>query len=250
VEWLNYAVRARRFITGMQREIGLPIITGSFAYFINDNDPKSYNSAYMVTSRGISRGEEIYNKRMLVPFGERVPYQGLLGFMADWSMGWSDFGMGQGAPLMGGGEDTPGVPPIGMLICYESAFSRLVKPEVVDGAQLLSVITNDAWFGRSTGPYQHLMMSALRAVEFRRPVIRAANSGVSALIDRWGKVHFATRLYTKDAVVARAWPERGFTPYARTGDWLPLAAIVAGAIGLFLFREPKSKPAVSNPQKG
>ena len=110
---------------------------------------------------------------------------------------------------------------------------------------MLSVITNDAWFGRTSGPYQHLRIAALRAVEFRRPVIRAANSGVTAVIDRWGRIDQATPLYRKDAVLATVWPEQGMTLYARTGDWVPLLAIVVAIAGLIIFREPKSERVVS-----
>lgn len=242
--YLTGSVRSRRFVIDLQTDIGIPLLIGAFSSEYREMKYSYYNSAFMISRGKISSGENIYHKRVLVPFGERVPYQQIFGFLADWSMGWSDFSMGKDAPLMGGSEDTPGVPPIGVLICYESIFTRLVRTEVVDGAQVLAVITNDSWFGRTTGPYQHTMAAALRAVEFRRPVIRAANSGVSALIDRWGRVHNATRLYVKDAVIGQVWPEMGFTPYARTGDWLPVVALVTGILGLVLFREPNSKRAV------
>jgi len=244
-QYLNFSLRAHRFATGLQKDLGLPILTGAFSATRGEQPSRYFNSAMMVTADGISQSEEIYNKRLLVPFGERVPYQQIFSFMRDWSMGWSDFSMGEGAPLLGGGEYTPGVPPIGMLICYESAFTRLVRPEVVNGARVLSVITNDAWFGKTTGPYQHLRIAALRAVEFRRPVIRAANSGISAVIDRWGRIHHATPLYRKDAILARVWPETGMTLYASTGDWVPLLALIVGLSGLFIFREPKQRKVVS-----
>ncbi|MFC1499890.1 apolipoprotein N-acyltransferase [Candidatus Zixiibacteriota bacterium] len=244
-QYLSISQRARRFATGLQEDLDLPILTGAFFSIYDEQPFRYYNSAMMVTGDGISQGEEVYSKRLLVPFGERVPYQQLFSFMRDWSMGWSDFSMGEGAPLLGGNENTPGVPPIGMLICYESAFARLVRPEVVNGAEVLSVITNDAWFGRTSMPYQHLRMASLRAVEFRRPVIRTANSGISAVIDRWGRIHYDTSLYRKNAVVARVWPEREMTPYARTGDWVPLLALIFGLSGLFILREPKQRKVVS-----
>jgi len=244
-QYLNFSMRANRFAVGLQRDLDLPILTGAFASIRGKQPSRDYNSAMMVTGEGVSQGEEIYHKRLLVPFGERVPYQQIFNFMREWSMGWSDFAKGEAAPLLGGTVHTPGVPPIGMMICYESAFSRLVRPEIVNGAEVLSVITNDAWFGKTPGPYQHLRIASLRAVEFRRPVIRAANSGISAVIDRWGRIHHATPLYRKDAVLARVWPEKGMTPYARTGDWVPLLAIIFGLSGLFIFREPKQRSVVS-----
>ncbi len=248
-QYLRRTRQLRQFIHALQGEIETPILTGAFGIARVDGESLYYNAAFMVTDRFLNQGTRIYAKRLLVPFGERVPYQQVLGFMANWSMGWSDFSMGVGAPLMGGTPDTPGVPPIGVLICYESIFSRLVRPEVVDGARVLAVITNDAWFGRTTGPYQHTKAAALRAVEFRRPVIRAANSGVSAFIDRWGQVHMPTSLFTKDAIVGRMWPESGFTFFAKTGDWLPLTALLVSVAGLFVFREPKRERAVQEQER-
>ena len=243
-QFLRRSRQLSRFVHALQSEIETPILTGAFGISRLDGKSLHYNAAFMVTDRFLSQGTRIYAKRLLVPFGERVPYQQVLGFMADWSMGWSDFSMGVGAPLMGGTPDTPGVPPIGVLICYESIFSRMARPEVLDGAQVLAVITNDAWFGSTSGPYQHTKTAALRAVEFRRPVIRAANSGVSVFVDRWGQFHMPTTLFTKDAIVGRVWPESGFTFFAKTGDWLPLIAIFISVAGLFVFREPKRERAV------
>lgn len=243
-QFLRRSRQLSQFILALNGEINTPILTGAFGIARVDGKTHHYNAAFMVTERFLNQGTRIYAKRILVPFGERVPYQQVLGFMAGWSMGWSDFSMGVGAPLMGGTPDTPGVPPIGILICYESIFSRLVRPEVMDGAKVLAVITNDAWFGRTSGPYQLTKSAALRAVEFRRPVIRAANSGVSAFVDRWGQIHMSTSLFTKDVIVGRMWPESGLTFFAKTGDWLPLIALFISLAGLFVFREPKRERAV------
>lgn len=240
-QYLNASYRTRREVQGIQRELGIPVITGAFAYFTDPSargGGRSYNAAFMLAGDYISTGDEVYRKRMLVPFGERVPYQWLFGFMTEWSMGWSDFSRGKHAPRLGGPPATPQIPPIGLQICYESIFARLVRPQVVDGAQVLAIITNDSWFGRTSGPFQHMRAATLRAVEFRRPVIRSANSGVSGLIDRWGQIHDATPLFVKTAVIGRVWPERGLTLYARTGDWLPLLAVVLSVVALFLFRAP------------
>ena len=242
--YLNTNRYSRRRVLALHRELAVPLLTGAFSSVYDEGELDYYNSAFLVAGGTITRGAELYHKRILVPFGERVPYQQVLGFMADWSLGWSDFSKGTEPVLLGGGERAPELPPIGVLICYESFFSRLARSEVVNGAHLLSVITNDAWFGRTSGPYQHLRVAALRAVEFRRPVMRAANSGVSALVDRWGQIHFPTALYTKTAVLARVWPEDGLTFYARTGDWLPIGALLFTVFGMFIFREPGRRRGV------
>ncbi len=243
--YLNAYAGVQRFVLRLQRDIGAPILTGAFSSAWDGERSRYYNSAFLVGGGRISTGEEIYHKRLLVPFGERVPYQQVLGFWPAWRRGGSVFGGGRDEPLLGGNDQTPGVPPIGVLICYESLFARLVRTEVVDGARLLTVITNDAWFGRTSGPYQHLRAAALRAVEFRRPIVRAANGGISALVDRWGQIHFATPLYTKSAFIGRVWPETGMTFYARTGDWLPIGACLIALVGLVLFREPRRGRGVS-----
>jgi apolipoprotein N-acyltransferase len=242
-QYLTSSLRARREVRRIQQRVGAPIITGAFAAVSDRGAARGYryyNAAFEVGPTGISSGDAIYRKRILVPFGERVPYQAVLGWLKGLEMGWSDFSLGEERPMFGGGE---GIPPLAVQICYESVFARLVRPQVIDGATVLSVITNDAWFGRTSGPYQHLGAAALRAAELRRPVIRAANSGISCLIDRWGQVHLATALFTKTAVVGRVWPEEGLTWYARAGDWLPwLAALVA--VAALLSTHPDQDPVI------
>jgi apolipoprotein N-acyltransferase len=240
-QYLTSSLTARREVRRIQQRIGVPLITGGFAAVSDRSAPRGYryyNAAFEVGPTGISSGEDIYRKRILVPFGERVPYQGMLGWLKGLEMGWSDFSLGEQRTMFGGGE---GFPPLAVQICYESVFARLVRPQVTDGATLLAVITNDAWFGRTSGPYQHLGAAALRAAELRRPVIRAANSGISCLIDRWGQVHQATALYTKAVVVGRVWPEQGLTWYARSGDWLPWLAALA-AVAALLSTRPDPDP--------
>ncbi|MFO7767431.1 MAG: apolipoprotein N-acyltransferase [bacterium] len=241
--YIEGGARNRRTVEAIQRGLGPPLLTGAFAAeFLRGGGYRYHNAAYMVDSTGAGSGDEVYRKRILVPFGERVPYQKVLGFLKDLSMGWSDFSPGGGAPLMETEQGAMEGVPVGILICYESVFARMVRTEVVDGARLLAVITNDAWFGRTSGPYQHLQASALRAVEFRRPVIRAANSGVSGFVDRWGRVHGATPLFRKGAVMGRVWPEGGLTFYARTGDWVPLLSVVLAVVGLFFLRTGERRP--------
>jgi apolipoprotein N-acyltransferase len=235
---LSSRIYTRTEMRRIQQSLGVPIVTGAF---MSDYDRetrlvKDYNAAYLIVDGNIPAGDEVYKKRILVPFGERVPYQKLFGFLKGLDMGWSDFSLGESSTPLGGPPAAPELPLIGVQICYESVFSRLVRSQVVDGATVLAVITNDAWFGRTSGPYQHLKAAALRAVEFRRPVIRAANCGVSGFIDRWGQVLQPTPLFEKTAVLGQVWPEPGLTFYARTGDWVPILAVFVSLLGVFLFR--------------
>lgn len=177
---------------------------------------------------------ESYAKHHLVPFGEYVPLRDWLPFerMVE-SLG--DFTPGPGPRTLA----LPGVPPVAPAICYEIIFAghvtdRLFRPDWIFNA------TNDAWFGTSIGPEQHLAAARMRAVEEGLPVIRAANTGISAVIDARGAV-LARRELQQDAVIdAPLPPALPMTPYARYRDWMPLALVAAalafGALGAVCAR--------------
>src|SRR2546429_8133700 len=108
-----------------------------------------------------------------------------------------------------------------VVICYEGIFPELVREFVRGGARLMVNVTNDAWFGRTDGPWQHLAMYPFRAVEHRTAVVRTANTGVSAFIAPSGQILRRLSLYRR-AVMAERLPLRaGETPYSRSGEWLP-----------------------------
>jgi apolipoprotein N-acyltransferase len=171
-----------------------------------------------------------FDKFHLVPFGEYVP-------LRDWlpvdkiTPGRVDFSPGPGPRNL----EVPGVPAFSPLICYEAIFPReVVRPGTRPG-WLLNV-TNDAWFGRSSGPYQHLASARLRAVEQGLPLVRAANTGISVIVDPWGRTLRRLGLGESgvlDGPLPRALAQP--TPYARIGDWgfaaLLAAVAAAAAIG-------------------
>jgi len=140
------------------------------------------NSAFLLGEQGITAK---YDKIHLVPFGEYIPLAGLIGFVRSWAEFISDFATGTSQtvfPLSGA--------PFGTVICYEVIFPELFRGFVVGGASFMANITNDAWFGRTSGPWQHLGMLPLRAVENRVAIARAANTGISALVSHrvwWGR---------------------------------------------------------------
>ena len=113
-----------------------------------------------------------------------------------------------------------------MLVCYEAIFPDLSRAMVANGAQLLVIITNDAWFGRTSAAYQHFSMAVLRAVENRRFLARSANTGISGFIDPCGRVLSTTPLYEDAAPVAEVGLMQGRTLYSRWGDW-PLLILSA-----------------------
>jgi apolipoprotein N-acyltransferase len=183
-------------------------------------EPRYYNSLLLVGPEGAIAAT--YDKHHLVPFGEYVPFGdlaarfGIYGLASGEGFGYS---AGDGPRLLDLGRFGRVLP----LICYEVVF-----PEEVGGTarpDWLLQITNDAWFGTFAGPQQHLAQARMRAIEQGLPLVRAANTGISAVIDATGRVRAALPLGTAGHLDASLPPALDPTPYARTGDWPTVAAI-------------------------
>jgi len=171
-----------------------------------------YNSMQVVDHEGKITG--VYDKSHLVPFGEYLPLSGVLD-----SLGLRQFvhipgGFAPGAP--GGGLDVPGLPPVTPLICYEAIFPGF-GPARTERGVILNV-TNDGWFGQTPGPWQHLAQARLRAIEQGLPLVRVANTGISAVVDSWGRTNTFLPLgkigYADSALPSALAP----TAYAKSGD--------------------------------
>jgi len=197
-------------------ETGVPMLVGSPDV---DGAGRFYNTAFLLTRQGELAGR--YDKRHLVPFGEYVPLRPLLFFLDKLVVGIGDFGRGREATLfsLDGAR-------FGAMICYEVIFPAEVREFARRGAQFLVNITNDAWFGRSGAPYQHLAMAAMRAVENGSYLVRAANTGVTAVITPAGEIRAATGLFTRAAPVETIRLRRAETVYTRHGDLLPWACVL------------------------
>ncbi|MBK8907838.1 MAG: apolipoprotein N-acyltransferase [Rhodospirillales bacterium] len=184
-----------------------------------------WNSLYAVNDQGAIVGT--YDKSHLVPFGEYVPLRSWLGF-AKVTTGSTDFSSGDGPTTL----DLPGLPPASPLICYEVIFpGRVTEPS--RRPDWLLNLTNDAWYGISPGPYQHFAAARLRAVEEGLPLVRVANSGVSAIVDPFGRTVASLdlgKVGSLDGPLPR--PLAAPTPYARFGDGVVLVMVLAaGLIG-------------------
>ncbi|MCQ0090301.1 apolipoprotein N-acyltransferase [Roseovarius sp. M141] len=175
-----------------------------------------------------------YAKHHLVPFGEYVPWRDVLPLQR-LTAGLGDFTPGPGPQTV----ELPGLPPVGLSICYEAIFPG----RVVDAASRPDWIfnaTNDAWFGASLGPRQHLAAARMRAVEEGLPMVRAANTGISAVIDGYGRIVARLGLDETGVLDARLPAALPTTPFGKYGQMmflLVLAAYIAGAIGLTIAKE-------------
>ncbi|MEE9300450.1 MAG: apolipoprotein N-acyltransferase, partial [Alphaproteobacteria bacterium] len=195
-----------------------------------------WNSLHVISSEGDILAT--YDKSHLVPFGEYVPFRNLLKFTKI-TEGLSDFTAGAGPVTL----ELDGLPPFSPLICYETIFPGEVVAPARRPAWLVNV-TNDAWFGTTSGPFQHFASARLRAVEEGLPLVRAANTGISAIVDPYGRVVARLGL-NRTGVLDGPLPQalRAPPPYARWGD-APLAFLIAlGALALILMglRRPRLK---------
>ena len=212
-------------IAGAAPEGGLVIAGALRATPPGERPRRVWNSLVAIDAAG--RRAAVYDKARLVPFGEYVPLRPILGF-TQITGGRLDFSRGPGRRTLA----VAGLPPFGPLICYEMIFPG----GVVDPGrrpQWLLNVTNDGWFGDSAGPYQHLAAARMRAVEEGLPVIRAANSGISAAIDPYGRVVARLGL-GRGGVLRTALPAAlpRPPPFARLGHAPLLAFLVLAAAGL------------------
>ncbi|MDX1921714.1 MAG: apolipoprotein N-acyltransferase [Alphaproteobacteria bacterium] len=180
---------------------GGAILTGSASRVIENGQRKYFNSLVVMNDKGSIIGS--YDKSHLVPFGEFVPLRNILQTVpvAVDVIGSGDFTPGTGAKTL----RAPGLPPFSTMICYEAIFSGQLVDEN-DRPQLLLQVTNDAWFGNTSGPYQHLAMARVRAIEEGIPLIRVANSGVSAVVDPLGRIITSLDL-NKSGIIDSALPK-------------------------------------------
>jgi apolipoprotein N-acyltransferase len=208
--YLSYEPGVIEWLTRLAGEVGTPLLVGAPDARQEGAATHVLNSAFLVRAEGL---QTRYDKIHLVPFGEYVPLRGLLFFVEAIAAEIGDFTPGRDRvvfPLAGA--------PFGTVICYEVIFPDLFRGFVRDGARLMVNITNDAWFGESSGPLQHLAMVPLRAVENGVAVVRAANTGVSALVGPDGRIGPVLALAHRGALRVEAPLAGGPTFYTRVGD--------------------------------
>jgi apolipoprotein N-acyltransferase len=222
-------------IRALARQARVPILFGSdqFVRGASGAPTTFYNSAFLVRPDGATGG--VYRKMHLVPFGEYVPAQKLLFFAAPLVQAVSDFSAGEEATLLPVGDHR-----ISTAICYEVVYPGLVRQFVTGGSELLTTITNDAWFGQTSAPYQHFEQASMRAIEEGRYLVRSANTGISGIVDPYGRVIERTAIFERAAIVGEARFLKTVTLYTRVGDLLAYASVLATAGLLVLARRRRS----------
>ena len=203
----------------LPQQTGVPLLVGSPAYELGEDGEYRYlNSAFLIDTDGVSRGRS--DKVHLVPFGEYVPLGKLLSFIDKLVVGVGDFSPGTISPLPLGEHK------LGVLVCYEVIFPYLAREHVRLGTDLLVNVTNDAWFGRSSAPYQHLAMARFRAIENRIWIARSANTGITALIAPSGEITQSGPIFETLQMSGRVGLGAAPTFYTRFGDLFAIACLL------------------------
>ena len=207
-------------------ETGSTLLVGT-----NETAVSQQNALYFNTALCIHPGQRMtkYYKMHLVPFGEYTPYKKVFFFIENMTHAI--------------GEITPGSEHVlheyrgknfGSPICYEIIFPNLVRNFVKKGAEFLVTITNDGWYGKSSAPYQHFAIAVVRAVENRRYLLRAATTGVSGIVDPYGRIIHRSEMMTQTYLTENISPIDKLTLYTRWGDFLPLISLTLGVLFLIL----------------
>ena len=224
----------------------IPLLTGMPDYRIYEKDaPRNakysemdeyhyttYNSILLLQPNNFN--VQRYGKMQLVPLGEHTPFVDQIPFLGDllkWGVGISGWNVGQDTTVFNFTTNNDTIK-IGGLVCYESVFPTFPNYFVDRGAQFLTVLTNDSWYGKLSGPYQHKEFANLRAVENRRAVVRCANGGVSCLINKFGVTEVETKMFTRTHLVVDVPLNDEKTFYTKNPLIIP---VLSSAFSLWIF---------------
>jgi len=209
----NY--RAEILFRNLAKEKTAPIITGMLDFQRKEGEVVYYNAASIVDSSGV-RG--IYRKVFLVPFVERLPFDDVIPKLKEINLGQGGYTPGSDFTVFEADSIK-----FSVYICYEAIFPQFVREFVTGGAELLVNITEDGWFGRTSGPYQHAQMAAFQSIIFRRALVRSANTGVSFVCSPYGRILKKTQIFHEDCIVCKVPILDGKTVYSKIGNtfgWL------------------------------
>ncbi len=212
-----------QFVKNMQ----LPLLVGAPGIIVYDEHRREvYNRAYLLSGQG--RISSFYDKMHLVPFGEYVPSWLLINFLEPLLQGIGNFTQGKKSEPLVYDELA-----LGMLICYESVFPHIARQRIAQGANILVNISNDGWFGDSSAPEQHLQLAMLRAIEQGRYLVRSTNTGISAIVDNYGRFVFKGEQFKAQSYVGYAQTKNQHTVFFNIYPWL--TPCILGLLLLALF---------------
>jgi apolipoprotein N-acyltransferase len=223
-----------RQMRALAREVNVPILFGSDQGIAGTQpgDELHYNAAFQLGSDGSTLA--VYRKIHLVPFGEFVPLADVLTFfppLVQTLAGFAPFTPGDSMIMLPVGSHQAST-----AICYEVVYPSLVRDAVMKGSELLTTITNDAWYGHSSAPFQHFELAAMRAIEHGRYLARAANTGISGVVDPYGRVVARSAIFEQVGLVQEVRFLTGRTIYTTIGDVVAYLAMAIVALSLIFVR--------------
>jgi apolipoprotein N-acyltransferase len=208
----------RHLVHAFVDSLKVPLITGASDYRLTSaGNVQIFNAVFLFIPNHTEL--QSYHKMHPVPFGERIPFQRFLPFLGSLRLGQAEFSPGTEYTVFSL-PDSSGT--FSVLICFESIFSDVTRRFIGNGAEFLVNITNDGWFGKCSEPYQHLELSRFRAIETRRWIVRAANTGISAFIGADGRITSSLPLNQRAGLAKTIELRSNLTFYVRHGNWFPM----------------------------
>ena len=234
----------RREVLSWADDAKPPIIIGALHWERPERDTGDkydvYNTVFLVDSGKLTP----YHKTMLVPFSEAMPFEARFPILSRVNIGLSSFKRGNEETLFRVNDKLETAP----YICYEIIFPSFVRRRLTESTNLIIGVTNDGWFGRSSGPYQHAAMAQMRSVENGITLARSANSGISMFVDPYGRVLSKSKLYTREIIIRDIPTFRIITFYTRFGDWFVAFCAIAAAAGILACFINRKRPGeITNP---
>ena len=224
-------------IRRLARDTGVHLVFGT-TQMTFEPEVQLFNAAFALTPDGETAA--VYHKMHLVPFGEYVPFRSLLSFVGPLVEAVAPFSPGLRASTMPVGSHL-----ISAAICYEVIYPGLVREFVRNGSELLTAITNDAWYERSAAPHQHFQQAAMRAIEHGRYLVRAANTGISGVVDPYGRVVRRSELFETTVVTEDVRLLTELTWYTRVGDLPAYLSLLLTVVALVVAWRPRGGRSAS-----
>ena len=249
---LRGTLRAGQLPPDALRNLNTPILFGAILDIEHKDEPRFYNSSVLINGMGQILGT--YDKMVLVPFGEYIPFGETFPWLYSWSPYSSRFWSGENSePLL------LGTHPISLSVCYEDIFPGQIRM-LMNGGQkglipeAMFNLTEDSWYGNTVEPTEHLALASFRAIEHRRPLVRSTPTGISAIIDPVGRFTKRAGQWTKETLVGRIPMMQGRTAYAVLGDWIGWLCAILALLGIgrgyqLIRRRPESKQITDRKEK-